>query len=407
MGGVSIVHVADVVDDWLDKRIRRACREASVDLRVHETPQFLTTDKEIRAYFGSSPRHLQHSFYVWQRKRLNVLVEEGKPVGGSWSFDKDNRKRLPKGLELPSEPSPERNEWIDEAMRYVEKNFPHHYGSLESFSYAVTHEGARTRLDQFLRERFENFGAYEDALSTRGYALFHSVLSPYLNNGLLTPREVLDAVLEYASHHEVPLPSLEGFVRQLIGWREFVRMIYVCGGGAMRRKNALAAQRSLTESWWTGDTGIVPLDHAIDTLKRHAYTHHIVRLMVAGNLMTLLGARPDDCYRWFMEWYIDAYDWVMVPNVYGMALFADGGSMTTKPYVSSSRYISNMSDYPPGPWKDIWDALYWSFVDRHRSVLSSGHRSSFSVIQFDRLSEGKKEHYRTAASQAIERLTDK
>ena len=207
------------------------------------------------------------------------------------------------------------------------------------------------------------------------------------------PQEVLDAVLSYAQTHSVPLSSVEGFVRQLIGWREFVRMVYVCDGARMRVQNTLHASRPLPESWWQGTTGIIPIDHLIATLKEYAYTHHIPRLMVAGNLMTLLGINPHACYRWFMEWYIDAYDWVMVPNVYGMGLYADGGTMTTKPYVSSSRYLRTMSDYPSGPWHEWWDALYWVFVDTHREVFSANHRASFAVSMFDRFTDEKKRQY--------------
>lgn len=399
--GIEAVHAADVVDDWLEKDVVRT----GIPVTWHETPQFLTSSEDCARYWGSKKRHLQHAFYVWQRTRHGLLVEGGKPRGGRWSFDQENRKRLPKDMALPQPYALPRSPYVDEAITYVEEHFSGHYGNTESFSYAVTHADARRCLEAFLTERFANFGAYEDAIAERHHTLFHSVLSPYLNNGLLTPREVLDAALAHADAHAVPLASLEGFVRQLVGWREFVRMVYVCDGARMRGKNALAATRSLTPSWWRGDTGVVPLDQAIATLKEHAYTHHIVRLMVLGNLMTLLGVRPEECYRWFMEWYIDAYDWVMVPNVYGMALFADGGTMVTKPYVSSSRYLCSMGDYQKGSWTLAWDALYWAFVERHGELLSKNVRAAFSVRLWAGFPKEKQDAYRDAAQRAFAMLT--
>ncbi len=403
--GMTMVHIADVVDDWLNKRIVQGMKEQGIDIHWYETPQFLTSDKDARAYWHGRKRHLQHDFYVWQRKRLQVLVEHDQPVGGIWSFDAENRKPLPKKFSIPEIPTVAHNAFVTEATAYTETHFSDHYGDAQPFSYAVTHADAEECLQQFLHERLDTFGPYEDAMTTRSHTLFHSVLTPYLNNGLLLPREVLSAVLHYAAENPVPIASLEGFVRQLIGWREFIRMVYVCEGARMRKKNTLQATRKLTSAWWDGTTGIVPIDDAIRTLKHVAYTHHIMRLMVVGNFMTLLGIDPDEGYQWFMEWYIDAYDWVMVPNVYGMALFADGGTMVTKPYVSSSNYLRKMSDYMKGEWTGIWDALYWAFVEKHQALLSANKRASFSVSMFNRFSEDKKEAFRNAAHKAIQTLT--
>jgi deoxyribodipyrimidine photolyase-related protein len=403
--GVTEAHVADVVDDWLGKKIEREARFAGVALAWRPTPQFLLSDEEARAYRSGKKNLLHHAFYTWQRKRLSVLMDGGKPRGGRWSYDAENRQPLPKDAFLPKDYAAPRNAYVEEAIGYVEKNFGDHYGRSDTFAYAVTREGARACLRSFLRDRLALFGAYEDAVSVRGHALFHSVLSPYLNNGLLTPREVLDAALAHGERHATPIASLEGFVRQLIGWREFVRVVYVCDGARMRRQNALGANRILTGAWWDGTTGLLPVDESIKLLERHAYTHHIVRLMIVGNVMTLLGVHPDEGYRWFMEWYIDAYDWVMVPNVYGMALFADGGGMVTKPYVSSSRYILKMSDYPKGDWCGKWDALYWAFVRDHAELLSRNVRASFAVSMLARLAEGKRREHFRAANETREAIT--
>jgi deoxyribodipyrimidine photolyase-related protein len=394
---IATIHLCDVVDDWLSRRLEKMAKENNLGLSWHETSLFLTDRASLDEFWKSQKSVLQHTFYVWQRKRLGVLVENGKPIGGKWSFDADNRKPLPKHIPLPEDMTPHTSTYIDEAKEYIEKHFGENYGNGEECYYAVTHEAAKKELDTFLKERFASFGDYEDAMEMSHTRLFHSVLSPYLNAGLLTPRVVLSAVLEYAETHSAPLASLEGFVRQLIGWREFIRMVYVYKGREMRTKNALMAHHALPESWWTGHTGIVPIDHLIKGLKSHAYSHHIPRLMVAGNMMTLIGADPEDCYRWFMEWYIDAYDWVMVPNVYGMALYADGGEMVTKPYVSSSKYLMKMGNYQKGDWQEVWDALYWNFIDIHRKVFLENPRSSLMVHLYEKFSQEKKDTYKEKA----------
>ncbi|MBU3669081.1 MAG: cryptochrome/photolyase family protein [Candidatus Taylorbacteria bacterium] len=389
------IHVVDVVDDWLERKI-----EKSVKVVWYESPQFLTSTDEVKSYWDTHKRHLQHDFYVWQRKRLHILIEDGEPVGGKWSFDSENREKLPTDVVVPQVHTPKRNAYVEEAIVYVNKKFKDNYGDIDSFWYATTHKEAEEVLKDFLKRRFSQFGPYEDAISVDEHVVFHSVLSLYLNNGLLTPKQVLDAVFSC----EVPLASLEGFVRQLIGWREYMRMVYVCDGRKMRGKNKLHATQRLTPSWWRGDTGIYPIDHTIGTLQKYAYTHHIVRLMVMGNIMTLLGVHPEDAYLWFMEWYIDAYDWVMVPNVYGMALYADGGTIVTKPYVSSSKYIKKMSNYPKGEWEECFDALYWMFVGKHRGILSKLHRSSFMVVMYDKFSDAKKRDLKEVAEGFVGRL---
>lgn len=400
---VSEVHVVDVVDDWLTKKIETYAQHVV----WYESPQFITSDTDVRAYWQNHSKHLQYDFYVWQRKRLGILVDNNKPKGGTWSFDSVNRKSLPKHIHIPDSFQCVTNDYITEAIFYVETHFTDHYGTTAHFSYATTHHDAEKVLHLFLKEKLSSFGPYEDAITTSHHILFHSVLSPYLNIGLLTPHYVLKSVLDYGEKNNVPLASLEGFVRQLIGWREFMRMAYICGGVKMRNSNALSANRSLSKSWWTGNTGIYPVDHTIEILHKYAYTHHIVRLMIIGNIMTLLGVRPHDAYRWFMEWYIDAYDWAMVPNVYGMALYADGGTIVTKPYVSSSKYIQKMSDYSSGQWENTFDALYWHFIDKNKKVFLQIPRASLMVKMFEKFTKEKQHDIREKALKCISQLTDK
>ncbi len=254
------------------------------------------------------------------------------------------------------------------------EHFPDNPGSLENFVWPTCHADAEIWLKDFLAHRLLQFGPYEDAISNKGVWLFHSTLSSSLNSGLLNPKQVVDAALEYAKSHDVPLASLEGFVRQIVGWREYVRALYVVRGVELRKANMFKAERQLTHHWYDGTTGLPPLDDMIHKVQRHAYAHHIERLMIAGNAMLLSEIHPDAVYAWFMELFIDAYDWVMVPNVYGMSQFAAGNIMTTKPYMSASNYILTMSDYKRGEWSNVWDGLYWRFVDTHRHFLSKNPR---------------------------------
>ena len=265
----------------------------------------------------------------------------------------------------------------------------------------MTHEEAAKWLGDFLDERLALFGDFEDAISKEEAFLFHGVLTPMLNIGLLTPDQIIDQVV--AKCDDVSLNSLEGFLRQVMGWREFIRLVYVHAGSRQRTTNAWSLSRSLPDSFYTGSTGIVPFDQSIQRTLKYAYCHHIERLMVLGNFMLLCDIDPNSVYRWFMELFIDAYDWVMVPNVYGMSQHADGGLMTTKPYISGSSYILKMSDYAKGDWCAVWDALYWRFIDREREFFSGNPRMRVMVGQLDRMGS-KLDHHREVAERFLEKL---
>ena len=262
------------------------------------------------------------------------------------------------------------------------------------------------RLQRLPGNRLVHFGKYQDAIRRDEPILFHSLLSPALNIGLLTPDQVVNETLQFARAREgtIPLNSLEGFIRQIIGWREFVRGVYTLEGNQQRTINFWGHSRKLPKSFYTGTTGIDPVDSIIARLQESAYAHHIERLMVLGNFMLLCEIDPHEVYRWFMEMFIDAYDWVMVPNIYGMSQYADGGLMTTKPYISSSKYILRMSDYPRGPWCDIWDALYWHFISKHRHIFQKNPRMRVMVSSLDRMPLAKKSDYVAKAEQFLEAL---
>jgi deoxyribodipyrimidine photolyase-related protein len=389
------VTVVDPNDDWLRQRLEAACSANRVRLVIFDDPHFFTPQSEIEAYTAGRQKLFFTDFYVRQRKRLKVLLtSDGKPVGGKWSFDAENRKRMPASVRPPAPVLLPENEYVREARRYVQTHFPDAPGRDEPFAYPTSAAEARAWLADFLAHRFADFGAYEDAISARERVLFHSVLTPALNVGLISPREVTDAALTFVDR--VPLNSLEGFVRQVIGWREFVRLVYRTRGRQQRTRNYWGYTKPLPAAFYTGTTGVAPVDHVIRSVLDTAYCHHIERLMILGNFMLLCDLAPDEVYRWFMELFIDAYDWVMVPNVYGMSQFADGGGMTTKPYISGSSYVLKMSDHKKGDWCPVWDALYWRFIDRHADFFRSNPRMAVMVSMKDKLGKKLVEHHRTA-----------
>ncbi|MDS3862337.1 FAD-binding domain-containing protein [Thermosynechococcaceae cyanobacterium BACA0444] len=269
----------------------------------------------------------------------------------------------------------------------------------------MTHSAAQAWLLEFLSARLPQFGPYEDALPSRSPFVFHSVLSPLLNLGLLTPQQVLTATLDFIAGHPVPLNSLEGFIRQIIGWREYVRGAYWAVGSQQETSNFFNHQRQLSGAWQTGTTGLVPVDRVIEGLKLRGYAHHIERLMVISNAMLLCEIAPNAVFTWFMAWFVDSADWVMGPNVYGMGQFADGGRMMTKPYISGSNYLRKMGDYPTGAWQEVWDGLYWRFVDAKRDYLAQNPRLLTMLRTFDRLELTRKQRILGLAEQAIANLT--
>lgn len=384
--GTARIHYTQPDDYLLERRLRRYAREQGIVLQDFPNPNFLFEPQELKAFFTGRKRYFQHDFYQFARKRLKLLLDEaGQPLGGRWSFDSENRKRLPAGMALPPLPAPAPDPEVTAAGAWTDAQFPGAPGGRSELIYPVTREQARLWLQGFLQQRLQNFGEYEDAISTRERYLFHSLLSPLLNAGLLSPREVLDAALQHAERQHTPLNSLEGFVRQLAGWREFIRAMYLLEGTAMRKGNFWQHTRPMPAACYSASTGILPVDTVIRRVLDNGYCHHIERLMVLGNFFMLCEIEPDEVYRWFMELFIDAYDWVMVPNVYGMSQFAAGGLMTTKPYFSGSNYLLKMSDFPKGPWCESWDALFWRFVWKHRDFFRSNPRLSMMAVQVDKM----------------------
>ena len=403
--GFREVRLAEVTDDWLKRRIKHAAHTSGLQVTELRTPAFLNSMEEVADYFAKKKTYFQTDFYIAQRKKRKILTDSiGQPLGGKWSFDAENRERFPKGGKIPRLQSPAPSHWVTEAIAYTEKNFPENPGETEGFSYPISATEAETWLTGFLRERLHDFGIYEDAMVQKENVLYHSLLSPLINIGLLTPDQVLAQTLDHAAAHTIPQNSLEGFVRQLMGWREFIRIVYEREGRKQRTTNHFGFTRKIPHSFWTGTTGIHPVDSVIRHTLRDGYTHHINRLMVLGNFMLLCAFDPDDVYRWFMEMYVDAYDWVMVPNVYGMTQFADGGLMTTKPYISGSNYLMKMGDWDKGEWQGIWDALFWRFMHVHRDLFLKNPRMGMLLRTFDKMPAEKRTLLLDKAEQFLTKL---
>lgn len=402
--GLTDLHLFDPVDNWLERRIN----ESSKDLKLnwYDSPAFLNTKSNLSSFFKpSKKKFFQTAFYKAERQNRNILMEGSSPRGGKWTYDAENRKKFPKNAQVPPLSWPKKTSYHKEAERYVDTHFSENIGTYwDEFVYPLDHESADLWLADFLTHRFEYFGHYEDALVSREHILHHSLLSPLINIGLLTPDHVLDRVLHYADSHGTPLNSTEGLVRQIMGWREFIRGIYQVKGGQERTTNFWGHKRRIPKSFYEGTTGLFPVDNVLEKLNKTGYAHHIERLMVMGNIMVLCEFDPDEVYRWFMEFFIDAYDWVMVPNVYGMSLFADGGLMSTKPYISGSNYLMKMSDYPKGPWQEIWDGLFWRFMDKHRSFFLSNPRLAMLVRSIDKMKPETLERHLTNAQKFLDQL---
>ncbi|MBD3796248.1 MAG: TIGR03643 family protein [Campylobacterales bacterium] len=380
------IEVYDVADFYLQKKIEKNF----ANLHFLANPNFLNVSDTAKFF---------HSYYINRRKELGVLLDENnKPLGGKWSFDAQNRKKLPKDLKTPSDLCFD-NRYIQEAKTYCKKF--ESFGECEDFYYPITYTEAKMVFAHFLEQKFSHFGEYQDAIEKEGIFLFHSNISSALNIGLLDLHYVIDQVLTYP---DVPMNAKEGFIRQIIGWREFMFSIYKQDGVRMRNSNFFGAYNSLPKRFLEGKTGIVPLDDVIKKVHKTSYAHHIERLMILGNIFTLLEIDPNEVHDFFMAGFIDAYDWVMVGNVYGMSLYADGGSITTKPYCASSNYMLKMSNYKKGEWCEVVDALYWSFLDKHSDKFASNPRMKMQLSLLEKMDQEKLSKHKKIAYEFKKKL---
>jgi deoxyribodipyrimidine photolyase-related protein len=372
---IKNIYVAEFADEWLSQDLTIAAEKYGWNIYFYPSPGFICSNQDLKTFFAGKEHYSMARFYADQRKSQNILMKGGSPIGGKYSFDTENRKKMPKSLSIPPTFFPPQNPDTKKLIAEVEREFTDAIGEAAPFLYPTTHKEAHKALQGFLKHKLALFGDYQDAIKQEDSFLFHSVLSPILNIGLLTPFEVVKAAINHAEKHSVPINCLEGFLRQIMGWREFVRASYLLKGSFQRSLNFFDHQDRIPKSFWEGSVGILPIDTIIKRVLRTGYCNHIERLMILGNFLLLTETAPQEIYKWFMGYFVDAYDWVMVPNVYGMSQYADGGMIVTKPYISSSNYILKMSNYPKGEWTEIWDGLFWRFLQKHPSLFSSNNRT--------------------------------
>ena len=333
------------------------------------------------------------------------MNSNGTPIGNKWSFDDDNRNKLPKDIFVPKYPKILDTKHTKFLKPIIEKKFKDHPGDTNNFWFATEYEDVMKLLNFFIKEKSNLFGDYEDAVSQKNNILFHSALSPYINLGLITPEIIIQKILDFHKKNNIKINSLEGYIRQIIGWREFMRGVYQGYSEEMENRNFFNQKRKMKSSWYKGNTGLPPLDYAIKNALAHGWSHHIERLMILSNIMNLCEIEPKRVYKWFMEMFVDSSDWVMVPNVYGMGLFSDGGIFATKPYICGSSYILKMMDFKKGDWCNIMDGLYWRFINKNRNFFLKNPRLSMMVKIFDKMKKDRKKLILSAAEQFIKKNT--
>jgi len=402
---ISKIQVFEVEDKFFEKKLEKLARKLKIEIEFLETPFFMVTREEFKTYLGSVKSPFMKTFYERLRKKTGILMgEDAKPLGGKYSHDSDNRNKLPKDLDPPPLvfPKPEKPPYFDEIKAIVEEHFGDHPGDCDNFWLATNRKEALKVFQRFLKERLTGFGTYQDAITSRSDFLYHSVVSPYINMGLILPHEVVAAVEKAHREEEAPINSCEGFIRQVLGWREFMRGIYQEFDDQQQSENFFGHKKKITNVWYDATTGIEPLDDSIKKAQKTGYNHHIERLMVVSNIMLLCQIDPKEVYKWFMEMFVDSSDWVMGPNVFGMGQFSDGGIFATKPYICGSNYLLKMSDYKKGPWCDVVDGLYWQFIERNIDFFEGNPRLGMMARTFKKMGDERKKLIYEAADKFVE-----
>lgn len=366
--------------DPVDRFIENKIKQNFSSYEILDSPRFILSRDDLLLY--NAPLR-QTSFYIWIRKRENILMNNNKPIGNKMTYDTSNRKPPYPTIsqDTVDKDTYNDNKYVVEAFKYLKKTIPSSNLIIHDehiLKFPIDRAQSLVRLNDFIKYKLSNFGNYQDAMVTDldNSFLYHSGISPMLNIGLLTPREVINAVLE-ALDTKKNLSDVEGFIRQIIGWREFTRYMYVHHSEKYLNKNYFNAKGILSKAYYTATTNIVPLDTCIKKAFKYGYLHHIERLMLVANYMTLSGINPKEMYKWFMEFSLDSYDWVMEFNIYCMASYSDGGLITSKPYISSSNYILKMSTYKKdNVWNPKWDKLFWDFLKKHKNKIKKIARLS-------------------------------
>lgn len=388
-----------------------------IKLTILDTPLFTTTKTNLKDFIkqqkSKKRAFFQTSFYIWQRKRTGLLMKGDKPLGDNYTYDVQNREKMPADIvdKIPSFKLKKsaKNNYLQEAKGYIKKHFAGNYGEFDCFL-PFTHQDAQKWLKKFVADRLQYFGTYQDAIISgvdeKSTILYHSGIAAPLNIGLLEPMDVIKYVIKQGKNLKIGINNIEGFIRQILGWREQCRLTYSEIYTETISSNFFGHKRKLTNKWYSGELGILPVDECIKKAFKNGYLHHIERLMIVGQFMLLCEIEPDEVYRWFMEFSADSYDWVMIYNVYSMSQYADGGATTTKPYFSSSNYIINMSNYKKdGVWDKTWDALYWNFINNNQNKIKNIGRIAFQVAFWNKKSDEDKKELISIAKEFINKYT--
>lgn len=400
----------------LDEQLKDYCKRLKISTKVYDTEHFYTHREEVKQFFEGSKQILMEHFYRHMRKKHDILMKGKKPEGGSWNYDKENRKRIPEHLDIPV--SKTFGHDITALKSEIDDQHVEYFGSLEpeAFMWPVNRNECLDLLDYFKEQLLPHFGDYQDAMTTRNWSLYHSRLSFALNTKMLSPKEVIHAVLtEWNSRkNEIDISQVEGFVRQIIGWREFMRGIYWWQMPEYEKMNYLRLAGDLPGFYWTGDTKMNCMHHAIKQSLEKAYAHHIQRLMVTGNFALLAGIHPDQVNQWYLGIYIDAIQWVELTNTHGMSQFADGGIIATKPYISSASYMNKMSNYCKTCFYDHkkkhgdhacpFNSLYWHFFEQHRDKLGNNQRLRMMYNVWERMKQDDKQKLLNQAKKHLDNL---
>lgn len=385
-----------------------------IPVEIREDDRFLCTIDDFASWADNRKTLRMEYFYREMRKKYGILMEGDQPVGGKWNYDSENRKPPKEGIDIPTTYHAHTDDMTQEVLDLVEARFKDHFGDVQPFYFAVTREQALYALRKFIEERLVKFGDYQDAMVQGEPWMYHSHLSFYLNCGLLKPMECIVAAEKAYHEQDAPLNAVEGFIRQIMGWREYVRGIYWLKMPDYGQANYFNAQRKLPQFYWSGETKMNCLRQCVKETKQNAYAHHIQRLMVLGNFALLAGIDPEPVNEWYLVVYADAYEWVEMPNVTGMILFADGGQLASKPYAAGGSYIHKMSNYcqncsyavtkKNGSKACPFNYLYWDFLVRHRSKLESNHRMSMMYKTYDRMDDEKKQAIRDDSRRFLDAL---
>ncbi len=398
--------VADMARSWSNR--------FSIPIEIREDDRFFSSRAEFARWAAERKSYRMEFFYREMRRETGILMDGDLPEGGRWNFDAENRKRLPRKLEVPSLERVEPDVTTRAVMALVAERYADHFGELDGFGWAVSRADARLALSRFVERSLKFFGDFQDAMKREEPFLFHSVLSPYLNIGLLTPREVCKAAVDAYTAGLAPLNAVEGFVRQILGWREYIRGIYWLRMPGYATTNAFSAGRPLPHFYWDGRTAMACVAAAVSDTRRNAYAHHIQRLMITGNFALIAGLDPGSVEAWYLAVYADAFDWVELPNTHGMALFADGGLLASKPYAASGAYIDRMSDYCEACCYDPrvkigaracpFNFLYWNFLIVNEDSLASNPRMALPYRSLGGMTETGRADIRQQATAFLDAL---